>query len=138
MTSSQRLYYFYIETIMLNRKKQHAVFLIGDIFQVYKHNHCKINKNTFTHVDLQIPVDSIKDYRDIHGELNTTILSYRGWTMYDVDDTISDVDKEERIIKLRQQLDEIEIEWAKKADAFLAWKRRRQLVTIWTQMHADI
>lgn len=137
MVSPARLYYFYIEPIVLHSKKQQTVFLIGDIFQVYKHNYCKINKNTFTHVDLQIPVDSIKDYRDIHGELNTILLSYRGWTMYDVDDTISDVDKE-RIIKLRQQLDEIENEWTKKADAFLAWKRRRQLVTIWTQMHADI
>lgn len=137
MTSSQRLYYFYIETIMLNRKKQHIVFLIDNDFEEKKHNPYKINANTFTHIDLQISVDSIKDYKDLQSERRCIISFYRGQTMYDVDDTISDVDKE-RIIKLRQQLDEIENEWTKKADAFLAWKRRRQLVTIWTQMHADI
>jgi hypothetical protein len=132
MASPARLYYFYIEPIVLHSKKQHAVFLMDNDFTVGKHNPYIINTNTFTHIDLQIPVDSIKDYRDLQAERRRMLSFYRGWTVHEADDPISDVDKE-RIIKLRQQLDEIEISWFKKASAFLAWKRRRQLVAMWTR-----
>jgi hypothetical protein len=125
-------YYFYIEPIVLHSKKQHAVFLMDNDFTVGKHNPYIININTFTHIDLQIPVDSIKDYKDLQAERRRTISFYRGWTTNGFDDLISDIEKE-HIIMLKQQLEEIEHAWTKKADAFLAWKRRRQLVTIWAR-----
>jgi hypothetical protein len=125
-------YYFYIERMLIDGQLRNGVHLIGDIFKVYEHSHCKINKNTFTHIDLQIPLDSIKDYMCLQSESDYILSFYRGWAAYDFDELISDIEKE-RIIKLKQKKEEIENVWTKKADAFLVWKRRRQLIAIWTR-----
>lgn len=82
---------------------------------------------TYTHTELQIDVDLIKEYNEIKYDLK----KYLRLVISEID--LEDVDRE-FIIKGKQRLEEIEQEWMKKYNSFVAWKRRRQLLAAWNKL----
>jgi hypothetical protein len=83
--------------------------------------------NTYTHTELQINVDLIKEYNEIKYDL------IRYWMLDIPEFDLENVDRE-FIIKGKQRLEEIEREWMKKYNTFMAWKRRRQLIAAWNML----
>lgn len=119
-------YYLEIYPIHVKNNKLRSVYLIGNFFRLDKYRHVKLNKNTFKHKDMGISIDSIIDYQNLKYELSS-IMSFYGDS---IDLEISDTDLE-RFNKMKQRLEKIQNDWARKADAFLAWKRRRQIIAAW-------
>jgi hypothetical protein len=83
--------------------------------------------NAYTHTELQIDVELIKEYNEIKYDL----VRYRILDIPEFD--LEDVDRE-FIIKGKQRLEEIEREWLKKYNEFMAWKRRKQLLAAWNKL----
>ena len=83
--------------------------------------------NTYTHTELQIDVELIKEYNEIKYDL----VKY--WMLDIPEFDLEDVDRE-FIIKGKQRLEEIEQEWMKKYNSFVAWKRRRQVIAAWHRL----
>ena len=83
--------------------------------------------NTYTHTELQIDVELIKEYNEIKYDL------VRYWILDIPEFDLEDVDRE-FIIKGKQRLEEIEREWLKKYNEFMAWKRRRQVIAAWNML----
>jgi hypothetical protein len=83
--------------------------------------------NTYTHTELQIDVELIKEYNEIKYDL----VRYRILDIPEFD--LEDVDRE-FIIKGKQRLEEIENEWMKKYNIFMAWTRRKQLLAAWNTL----
>lgn len=83
--------------------------------------------NTYTHTELQIDVDLIKEYNEIKYDLVRYLIL--DIPEFDLDDA-----SREFIIKGKQRLEEIEREWMKKYNSFMAWKRRRQVLAIWDKI----
>jgi hypothetical protein len=116
--------------MLIDGRLRNEVHLIEDVHSVNIYNrYTTKNRDIYTNIDLQLLEDSIKNYNNIKYEYYRTISFYKGWTSYELDELISDTEKK-YIIKLKQQINEIENEWSEKADAFLVWRRRKHAIVM--------
>ena len=81
-------------------------------------------KNIYSHTELQIDADLIKEYN----EIKYNLVRYRILDIPEFD--LEDADRE-FIINGKQRLEEIEHEWLEKYYVFMAWKRRRNVIAAW-------
>lgn len=117
-------YYLEIYPINVKNNKLREVCLIGDFFQLDKSRHWKVNKNVFKHSEIGISIDSILEHKSLWYEISKIQSFYADYADYDEYDK-EDVD---RIISLKNKLEKISLDWTKKANAFLAWKRRKHAI----------
>jgi hypothetical protein len=118
-------YYLEIYPNVVKNNKLREVCLIGGFFQLDKSRHWKVNKNVFKHSEIGISIDSILDHKGLWHEISKIQSFYGDYDEYDKEDA-------NRIISLKNKLEKIQIEWTKKANILLAWKRRKQAIMAFT------
>lgn len=121
------IYYLEIYPINVKNNKLRNVHPIGDFFALDKYRQLKLNKNTFRHTDIGISLDSIRDYNDLKYELSRIHSFYHGYDMeLEIDDR-----EFNRYMNMKNKLEKISNDWTRKANAFIAWRRRRQVIAVW-------
>lgn len=121
-------YYLEIYPIVVKNNKPRSVHLIGDIFQLDKYRNLKVGREVFTHKQIGISEESIIKYYHLRNTL-TNIVTWWGNDGVQLD-LMSEEDAN-NFLKMKNDYEAIQDEWARIANAFLAWKRRRQIIMAW-------
>lgn len=138
MNNMESISYFIISTNLIfnphANKSTSRVLLTNINPRVVLDGHVRYYSN----IELKISRDSIKEYKNIKMELNywqSKIIYHHNIDEDEYEDEDEENNKECRNhitqLKLRSEL--IQYDWTKKAISFLAWEKRKQLVTMWAR-----